>query len=743
MKPQIPIGPLQLVIHQGESVLVTERDGQIRPPGSKGLFFRDTRLISTWQISANGVPWQLLSGGSLASYAARVVLTNRRIRTAGEEIKPKALSLAVGRSLDGGLHEDIDIHNYSQRRVCFNLEILIRSDFADLFEVKSGHTFIRSGIATRWSARAGRLRSSYRNRDFRRALSVSVRNSHSAPQFANGRLAFDIRLAARGSWHACLLYQLQDRGRALRPTRRCITEIDQSRIARRTADWRQRVLSIRTSSQNANDLIEQSVTDVAALRMPQRGRELLLAAGIPWYLALFGRDSLIVSMQTLLLDATFARGTLDVLGSWQARVRDDYRDAEPGKILHELRVGELAHFKRIPHTPYYGTADATILYLILLHATWRTSGEHALLRRHLATAERCLDWIDRYGDRDGDGFQEYATRSPAGYENQGWKDAGGAVVHADGSPVQAPKALCELQGYVYDAWLRMAEVFDALGRSASARALRAKARVLFARFNESFWNESLGLYAFALDGHKRKVLSASSNAGQCLWSGIVPAQRAERIVRRLLRGDMCSGWGIRTLSAEHPAYNPHSYQRGSVWPHDNAIIALGMRRYGFAAEAARIAQQVLDAGSYFQSNQMPELYAGLGRAAGTFPVQYVGANVPQAWAAGANFMLLQTILGLEPDAPNDVLYVDPFLPSWLPGITVRNLRFGRHCLDVRFWGEGSASGWEVLRGDGKHVRRRSLVIAHATPGHAEPPRVDPTLRAHARRRSVSVPPACG
>ncbi len=694
-------------------MLVTERDGQIEPPGTKGLFFRDTRLISAWQITADGIPWQLLNGGNIGYYAARIVLTNRRIRTAGEEIKPKALNLALGRSLDGGLHEDIDIHNYSQRSVCFNLEILIRSDFADIFEVKSGRTFTRAGIATRWSASARRLRSSYRNKDFGRALSVSVRNSHSAPQFANGRLAFEIRLPARGSWHACLLYRLQDRRRALTPTRHCITQIQQSRIARRTADWRRRVLCVRTSSESANDLLQQAVTDLAALRMPQRGNEMLLAAGIPWYLALFGRDSLIVSIQTLLLDATFARGTLDVLGRLQARVRDDYRDAEPGKILHELRIGELAHFKRIPHTPYYGTADATILYLILLHATWRASGERGLLRRHLPTAERCLEWIDRDGDRDGDGFQEYATRSRAGYENQGWKDAGGAVVNPDGSPVQGPKALCELQGYVYDAWLRMAELFDALGRSASARALRAKADALFARFNECFWDESLGLYAFALDGEKRKVLSASSNAGQCLWSGIVPPQRAARIVRRLLRRDMCSGWGIRTLSAGHRAYNPHSYQRGSVWPHDNAIIALGMRRYGFAAEAARIAQQVLDAGSYFQSNQMPELYAGLARGSETFPVQYVGANVPQAWAAGANFMLLQTLLGVEPDAPNEVLYVDPFLPSWLPGITLRNLRFGRHCVDLRFWAEGDGSCWEVLRGDRKRVRQRSMVIAHA------------------------------
>ena len=333
-------------------------------------------------------------------------------------------------------------------------------------------------------------------------------------------------------------------------------------------------------------LFRQAIEDMAALRLPIEGTDHLRfvpAAGVPWFVALFGRDSLIVSLQNALVYPDFARGALDVLGSWQATERDDYRDAEPGKIMHELRLGELAHFKLVPHTPYYGTADATMLYLIVLHAAWRSLGDLSLLERHLKTAEKCLEWIDNYGDRDGDGFQEYATRSSAGYENQGWKDAGDAVVYPDGSLVKGPKALCELQGYVYDAWMRMAEIFDELGEADRARDLRAKAAVTISAVStKCFGTRPPASTHSALDGEKKKVLTVASNPGHCLWSGIVPIDRAGRVVRRLMEPDMWSGWGIRTLSANHPAYNPYSYQNGSVWPHDNGIIALGFRRYGFA-----------------------------------------------------------------------------------------------------------------------------------------------------------------
>jgi glycogen debranching enzyme len=376
--------------------------------------------------------------------------------------------------------------------------------------------------------------------------------------------------------------------------------------------------------------------------------------------------------------------------------------------MHEIRQGELAHFRKIPHTPYYGTADATMLYLIVLHVAWRCTGDKNLLARHLATAERCLEWIDKYGDRDDDGFQEYATRSPDGYENQRWKDAGDAVMNPDGSPVKGPKALCELQGYVYDAWLRMAEIFEELGKRESAGALRDKARALFRRFNEAFWDEDSGFYAYALDSNKAKVLTVASNPGHCLWSGIVPAGRAGRVVKRLMQDDMWSGWGIRTLSAKHPAYNPYSYQNGSVWPHDNGIIAMGFRRYGFAAEAARIARDISAAARYFALNQMPELYAGIERKPTNFPVQYLGANVPQAWAAGSAFHLLQAIVGFQPDAPRRKLYIDPALPAWLPDLTLIDLQLGDRKFDLRLWREAERTRWEVINGDRDAIEQRSF-----------------------------------
>jgi glycogen debranching enzyme len=396
----------------------------------------------------------------------------------------------------------------------------------------------------------------------------------------------------------------------------------------------------------------------------------------------------------------FARGALATLARYQATAMDDWRDAEPGKIPHELRVGELAHFNRIPHTPYYGTADATPLYLVALHEAWRWLGDTALLRRYRDVALRCLEWIDRHGDLDGDGFQEYRTRSPRGYENMGWKDATDAVVYPDGRQVRPPKALCELQGYVFDAWLRMAEVFDELGEPDRSAELRARAAELQRRFEERFWCEDIGFYAFCLDPDKEPVRTVASNQGHLLWSGIASPERAGRVVQRLLAPDMWSGWGIRTLSAQNPAYNPFSYHRGSVWPHDNGIIALGFKRYGFAAEAARIARDISEVGSYFECHRLPELYAGTEQRPGSFPVQYLGANVPQAWAAGSVFHLLQAILGIRADACREHLYVDPQLPRWLPDVTLHGVAVGRARVDLRFRRVDEQSTWDatVLHG---------------------------------------------
>ena len=526
----------------------------------------------------------------------------------------------------------------------------------------------------------------------------------SKPVYANGRISFEVELEAGASWHACLLYAIGN-GKAVdqapEPLHRA--RFDASSAASGLGDWRAAALKVEASNEEFYRFYHQSMDDMSALRLPIEGTDHLQfvpAGGVPWFVALFGRDSLIVSLQNAMVYPEFAIGALEVLGRYQAKDRDDYRDAEPGKIMHELRRGELAHFKLIPHTPYYGTADATILYLMVLHNAWRCTGDMGLIERHLDTAERCLEWIDVYGDRDGDGFQEYQTRSTAGYENQGWKDAGEALVYPNGSLVKGPKALVELQGYVYDAWLRMAQIYEAIGKPARARALRKKAKVLFERFNDAFWDEEAGFYAFCLDGEKKKVMSIASNPGHCLWSGIVPPDRAERVVKRLMQPDMWSGWGIRTLSADHPAYNPHSYQNGSVWAHDNALISIGFRRYGFAEEAAKIARDISGAAAYFTLHQMPELYSGLQRDPTNFPVQYLGANVPQAWAAGACFAMLQMMVGFQPDAPAGKLYLDPALPDWLPELTVRDLRVSAHSMfDLRFWRDGPATRFEVLKGD--------------------------------------------
>jgi glycogen debranching enzyme len=713
---KVQVGPAHIAIHQGQTVLLTETDGRISWPSKGGLYFRDTRVVSAWAIYANGEQWDLLNGGAVAPQAARIFLTNRGFATEDGPVAARTLGLAIGRQVDGGMHEDIDITNNSQKPVRFNLEVAMRADFADIFEVKGENIVRRGHIVTSWSAKKEILRITYRNADFRREVVVRTGDGDGAPTvYANGRLSFDIALKPGQAWHRCLIYDLVDGSKSTRSSRECTYSSAKSSHSRDMDEWQRKVLKIETSNEEFYRCYSQGVQDMAALRLPLQGTDHMVfvpAAGLPWFVALFGRDTLIVSLQTMIVYPEFAAGTLEVLAQYQATERDDYRDAEPGKILHELRYGELAHFKLIPHTPYYGTADATPLYLIALHAAWKATGDRTLIERHLSNAEACLTWIDKYGDRDGDGFQEYQTRSAAGYENMAWKDSGDSVMYPDGTPVRGPKALCELQGYVYDAWLRMAEIYEALDNKRRASRLRTKAAVLFKQFNEVFWDEKSGFYAFALDGEKKKVLSVASNVGQCLWSGIIAPKRAAVVVKRLMQKDMWSGWGIRTLSSDHPSFNPYNYQTGAVWPHDNSLIVLGMRRYGFDAEAAALTRDISGAASHFLLNQLPELYAGLQRDPTGFPVQYLGANVPQAWAAATPFALLQAILGLQQDAPGGKLYVDPALPAWLPDVKLIDLRLGRRRFDIRFWRDGNTTLFEVLKGKHSAVERKAVSALH-------------------------------
>jgi glycogen debranching enzyme len=702
MNMRVSIGSPYLTINHSSTFMVTDLDGQISQDKLLGIFANDTRFLSYYALYADAVPWIRLRSTTTRYYAAQVYLTNPELTTEDGVIPKGTLSLTIGRTVEGGIHEDIDITNFSTKKFQFSLEIALRSDFADILEVQQGKFVRRGCIETRWDEQRNELCTTYKNKDFCRSLIYQPHNYTTQPHYANGRIIFEIVLEPGASWHTCGNFILMLNDQVREPLNICYDSAVKAEVNSKLEDlhqqWLESITELTTANEEVYRVYKQSVADLAALRLYDYdlGDDMWMpAAGVPKFVTVFGRDSLIASLQTTTIHPGFARGALKKLSQLQATTWDDWRDAEPGKILHEIRHGELAHFQKIPHTPYYGTADATVLYLIVLHETWKWLGDKSLLLEYRDTALRCLEWIDNYGDLDGDGFQEYKTRSSNGIENQGWKDSGDAIVYPDGSLVEAPKALCELQGYVYDAWMRMAEVFDALDESSYANSLRTKASQLQARFEKHFWCDDIGYYAFALDKDKQPVKTIASNPGHCLWSGIISKERASRVVEKLFAPDMFTGWGIRTLSSENPAFNPFSYHLGSIWPHDNGIIALGLKRYGYTEQVARVARSVFEAASYFSSYRLPEVYAGIEDKPGAFPVPYIEANVPQAWAAGSVFQLLQAILGLSADAPNNRLNVNPCLPHWLPELTLRRLEIGKSKVDIKFWRQDECTHWDA------------------------------------------------
>ena len=712
MAYEISVGPDQLTINIGECVFITESDGQIRQPSERGLFYRDTRLVSFWGITVDGQALQLLSSAAAAHFAAQAVLTNPVLPRDGAEVPASSVSFTLSRLLGlGGLRETLTVRNHNRRKVGLSLAIQVRSDFADIFDVKSHRIVTRGETATSWVADEGRFETIHTNGTFRRGISIAPAEHASKPVLRDGELCFVVELEPQASWTTELIYSIVDGDAVRDPPSTSFADRKASAQNAAVEHWRSQAARLRTPHADLQQLHDRSVHDLAALRLPIEGTDLqafVPAAGIPWFAALFGRDSIVTAIQTVPVYPGFARGALEVLARYQADGTDDSRDMQPGKIAHELRRGELAELGLVPYRPYYGTADATPLYLVLLHRAWRFTGDQGLIEKHLGTAERCLDWIDRFGDMDGDGFQEYQRRTPDGAENQGWKDSGNAVLYPNGDDVPAPKAMCELQGYVYDAWRRMAAIYDALGRPARAAELRAKAKTLYERFNAAFWDEAQEAYALCLDPAKQRVMSHASNPGHLLWSRIVPPGRARLVARRLMADDMWSGWGVRTLSSSHAAYNPHDYQLGAVWPHDNGFIALGLSHYGFHAEAARIAAGLIEAGSRFFLNRLPEVFAGTSRSDSPFPVQYLGANVPQAWAAGSVFCVVHAMLGTEADPAAGTLYADPHLPDWLPELRLEGLLVGERRIDVRVWREGDDTRMEITGGEGVHLVRRTL-----------------------------------
>ena len=695
---EIRVGPPTLTIHADEQFLVCAPDATIAPQHQQGYFSSDTRIASRYQLTLADTPPTLLNSAVVAPFSARHEFANADMFTRRGPLAANQVHLRLDRTIHHGVHEDYDLTNYSPTVVEFDLQIRIEGDYADLFDVKAGRFARRGALQSAWDKTTHTLTTNYRHRDFQRGLKSKWRGSTPShySQMASCRCQSDSSPNSHGTPASS--------GRHSTPTR-------WSKIGRRadiathsqpaTPRWPGAAtvgISGRPQSPPAitpiDAVISRAVDDLGALRMERHDPDasertpdagtMVPAAGIPWFLALFGRDAMVVSLQTLLLNPGLALGSLEALAPSQGDSYDDRHDQQPGKIEHEYRRGELAHFDQIPQTPYYGTHDTTALYVWAAAALWRWTGKRESMDRLRPHVERALAWIDRDGDIDDDGLQEYQTRAGDwGYYNQSWKDSGIAIVNSDGTNATLPIATCELQGYVVAAKRGWASVVEqAFDDPATAARLRDEADRLAELVDQRFWWAAEGTYYLGLDGDKRPIETVASNAGHLLWTGAVPPDRASSVAHRLLEDDMWSGWGIRTLSTQHAAYNPLSYQLGSVWPHDNAIIANGLARYGHSQEAAQIARGLLDAAQRFQHARLPEVFAGLARDEGSFPVQYLGANVPQAWASGSIIHLITTLTGIHPDAPSNRLVVSPALPEWLPEVTLTNLRIGDAKVDL-------------------------------------------------------------
>jgi len=633
-----------LTVLDGNTFFVSDPAGNVEPgPDPNGFFHADMRHLSTWRLLINGQPLYVLTSRTVDYYSAAVI----------------------------GVHEDLTIQNHSDQPQRVTVDVEYGSDFADLFEVKD-HAHRRGQI--RAEVTTDHLRLIYSRDDFRRETIISFDE-----RFTVGpeRARTEVTLEPRGQWRTCIdvapvgtgeMYRLRHGERAFgNPKPDMPTSFEQ---------WMAQAPTLITDNDVLLHTYGRSLVDLAALRFrPLKTLSYSLpAAGLPWFMALFGRDSLITAYQALPFQPHLARTTLEALTHWQANEDDAFRDAEPGKTLHELRLGVLTMLGERPHSPYYGTHDATPLFLILLDEYERWAGDHDFVRGLRPPAMKALEWIERYGDRDGDGYLEYQTRSKEGLANQCWKDSWNSILFKDGTVANGPIATCEIQGYAYDARVRMArlarEVWD---DPQLAGRLEGDAATLRERFNRDFWIEPLGRYALALDGEKRQVDAMTSNVGHLLWSGIVPDDRAATLVKRLMAPEMFTGWGVRTMSASDAGYNPIEYHNGTIWPHDTAIVAEGMRRYGHREAASHLALMLIQAADAF-GYRLPEVFAGFPRSETGAPVEYPTASRPQAWAAGAPLLALRTALGL--DVVDGTLRVDPHLSEGWGQVRLEKIPLG-------------------------------------------------------------------
>ena len=669
-------------ILDGNEFVVSTLQGDLEatPTENHGLFLNDTRFLSRWVLTVNGLRPKTLSVDDMAYFKVQFFAA---VAT-GTVYVDSHLSVVRQRAVGKGFSEDITLANHSLEPMELEVRLEAAADFADLFEVKDK---LEKKGQLYCQVTDHQLVLGYRRERFERQTVISA---DQPAEIRKDGLVFRVRLEPQTHWTTRVKVAA-----ILRPGMRgeAATETVGERrpdLGTSVEDWVAAAPKLVSSWRPLELTYKRCLVDLAALRFRTAIYPgALPAAGLPWFMAMFGRDSLITSFQALPYAPELAATTLRLLALFQARIDDPFRDQEPGKILHELRLGEMTAFEERPHSPYYGSADATPLFLVLLEEYERWTGDTALARALEREARAAIAWIDHHGDRDGDGYIEYERRNrETGLENQCWKDSWDSIAFADGTLAPTPRATCELQGYAYDAKRRTARLArEVWGDPAWAAELERQAAELRRRFNEDFWIPERGFFALALDGQKRKVDSLTSNIGHLLWSGIADADKAERCVHHLLGEALFSGWGIRTMASTESSYNPIGYHVGTVWPHDNSLIAWGLRRYGYRAEAARISRAMLEAAELFH-HRLPEAFAGYPRAATRYPVEYPTACSPQAWAAGAPLLFVRALLGLDSDGQH--LIIDPALPEPLsrlelldiPGRWDRMDAFGRARLQV-------------------------------------------------------------
>jgi glycogen debranching enzyme len=658
---------------EGSTFCISEPSGDILPDRPHGLFVRDTRMLSRWELSVDKLEPQPLTVHAAEPYAATFL--GRMPPRAGRA--DSTLLVVRRRYVGDGMREDITLRNTSPRPKRCVLALTAEADFADLFEVK-GRSKPRAAATV--SGGDSMLVITSGRRERKQELRITGDDN---PAVDGNVLTWRLTVGAHSERTVSVEAVPVADGVAMKLRHPRGAAVNRTRPAKRLRKWRQRGPQVRTDDKNLAEVLARSVEDLGALRItdPEHPSWPVVAAGAPWFMALFGRDSLLTAWMLLPWDPGLALGTLRTLAAWQGTELDQASEEEPGKILHEVRFGPAASFALGGRSAYFGSADATSLFVMLLGEVQRWGGKESTVAALIPHADRGLEWIETYGDADGDGFVEYCRKTSHGLVNQGWKDSWDGINFADGTIAEPPIALAEVQAYTYAAFRARAQLARQAGDERLAAEWRKKAKNLKREFNERFWIPEKGWFAIGLDKDKRQIDALTSNIGHCLWTGIVDKDKAGPVARHLMSADMFSGWGVRTLAASMGAYNPMSYHNGSVWPHDNAICAAGLMRYGFVEQAQRVTHAIVDASASF-GYRLPELYCGFARDEFATPVPYPTSCSPQAWAAAAPLLLLHSLLRFAPDVSNGQLWCAPEVPERYLPLRVSGLRVGKARLAV-------------------------------------------------------------